>query len=306
MKGFKKKTGITTHPYPLKSIRFRELPKDYNGIVHVWDVDKTYLDTHFSSVKGMTRIPIEFSVDKRAIVGMSEILRGLRWGNGPDYQGVPIFFVTASPVSMRGVLRTKMSLDGIEYDGLLMKDWMACIRGFRPGRLREQLGFKVCALLILRMGHTSAMEFLYGDDTEVDAQAYTLYARLITGKISAGEAESMMSGFGIKKDDRVCILEMLDRLGPVKGRVKKAFIHLEKGHEPSEFNDMGDIVQPVKGAGQLAMALFQHEQITGSAAIRSIEACSTHPRWKVTPKMVNDAINRGLIEPERWEEIKKD
>jgi len=302
VRGLWKKKGPAP-PYPLKVIRLRELPPDYDGVVHIWDVDKTYLDTHFSSVKGMARIPVEFSVDKRAIPGMPQVLRGIRWGNGTDYAGVPIIFVTASPVRMQGVLRTKMTLDGIEYDVLLMKDWMACLRGLRPGRLREQLGFKVCALLSLRAGRTRAMEYLYGDDTEDDAQAYALYARLITGEMSAGEAEAKMEALGIKKDDRRCIIDSLDRLGHVTGRVKQAFIHLEKGADPEEFKSLGDIVRPVRGAGQLAMALFQQRQISRNAAIKAMDACERSLRWRVTDEMKKDAIARGLITREKAEDL---
>ena len=53
--------------YPLAVFNDRDLPRDYAGPVFVWDVDKTYLSTRFSSSSGLARIPIEFSVDKVAI-----------------------------------------------------------------------------------------------------------------------------------------------------------------------------------------------------------------------------------------------
>ena len=301
----RKKLSTDLH-YPLKTFIFRELPADYVDVVHVWDVDKTYLDTHFSSMRGMARIPVEFSVDKHPIAGMPAILRGLRWGGGPAYKGVPIFFVTASPPFMQTVLRHRMTLDGIEYDGLLMKDWAGCIKGLRPGRLREQLGFKVCALLSLRLARPMSWEYLYGDDTEDDARAYALYARLISGDLSAGEMEQVMADNGIKRDDRRCILRLTDRLGYVTGRVHKAFIHLENGHSPESFTGLGDVVVPVHGAVQLAMALFQDGQITLSATKRTILACSGHPRWKLTPSMVEDAIKRGLISAKSWHALEQE
>jgi len=288
-------------PYPLKVVIFRDLPADYRGKVHVWDVDKTYLDTHFSSFRGMARIPVEFSVDKKAIPGMPEILRGLRWGNGETtYTGTPLFFVTASPSAMEGVLRRKMLLDGVEYDGLVMKDWLGCLKQFRPGRLREQLGFKVCALLTLRLIHKHAFEYLYGDDTESDPQAYALYADLLNGDLSAGEAEIRMESLGISKDDRRCVQELLDRLGQVKGRVERAFIHLERGTPPSRYFNLGPVITPVRGAGQLALALYEQRLITMDAVTRTMAACETSPRWRVTQEMVLDAIERGLIHETTW------
>lgn len=87
--------------YPLRINDERVLPDGYDGPVYVWDIDKTYLSTHFSSLHGLARIPLEFAVDKVAIPGMPELLRGLRKGAGPHYAGHPLYFVSASPPSSR-------------------------------------------------------------------------------------------------------------------------------------------------------------------------------------------------------------
>ena len=41
----------------------RRIAPDYAGDVLIWDIDKTYLDTHFSSFRGLLRIPLELAVD---------------------------------------------------------------------------------------------------------------------------------------------------------------------------------------------------------------------------------------------------
>ena len=110
--------------YPLSQDEQREYVNGFDGDVFVWDIDKTYLDTHFSSMKGMARIPVEFAIDKRAIPGMPEVLRGLRRGPGPGFACAPLYFVSASPPQIRGVVQRKMLMDGVEYDGIIFKDWL--------------------------------------------------------------------------------------------------------------------------------------------------------------------------------------
>ena len=110
--------------YPLCEIDNRSLPPDYAGPVFIWDVDKTYLSTHFSSLQGLVRIPVEFPIDKRAIPGMPELVRGLRKGRGAGVACAPLYFITASPPQLRSALENKMLLDGVEFDGITFKDWL--------------------------------------------------------------------------------------------------------------------------------------------------------------------------------------
>jgi hypothetical protein len=77
----------------------RRLPPDYTGDVLLWDIDKTYLDTHFSSWRGLLAIPFDMAVDKRAVPGAVPLLRALRRGPGERSVLVPLYFVSGSPVS---------------------------------------------------------------------------------------------------------------------------------------------------------------------------------------------------------------
>ena len=174
--------------YPLRIHDQRTLPDGYDGPVFVWDIDKTYLATRFSSLQGLSRIPLEFAVDKQAIPAMPEVLRGIRRGPGPGYGCVPLYFVTASPPQLRGVLEHKMILDGVEFDGITFKDWWRIMKQGRPGRFLDQVGFKVCALLEGRRRRPLATEYLFGDDAESDADAFALYASLVHRKTPSSEA----------------------------------------------------------------------------------------------------------------------
>jgi hypothetical protein len=242
--------------YPLSIVDDRALPSGYAGNAFVWDVDKTYLATRFSSVKHLARIPLEFAVDKRAIPGMPEVLRGLRRGPGPGYACAPLYFVSASPPQLRRVLERKMLLDGVEWDGIILKDWAAALQQLRPGRLKEQVGFKVCALLTGRLSRPRATEYLFGDDVEADALAYSLYARLVSGELPALSCDEELRRAGVMADDRRCIAALAERLSE-RGRVAKAFIHLEHGSDPRMFDRFAGLVGAVHGAYQLALALFE-------------------------------------------------
>ena len=155
--------------YPLSFFNHRTPLPRYRGPLLVWDVDKTYLATPFSSVSGLLRIPLEFAIDKTGNPGMAEVLRGLRRGVGKKFRCTPLYFITASPPQLRRVLEHKMLKDGVEQDGLIFKNWMACLWQGKPRRLFDQLGFKLLALLTLRLEYPLASEFLFGDYVECDA-----------------------------------------------------------------------------------------------------------------------------------------
>jgi hypothetical protein len=283
--------------YPLSVFDYRTLPKGYEGPVHVWDIDKTYLSTHFSSLGGLGRIPLEFAVDKEAIPGMPAVLRGLRRGAAPEYACVPLYFVTGSPPFLRSGIEERMLMDGVEYDGIIFKDWMKTLRHRRPGRLKEQVGYKVCALLTGRISRPRAAEYLFGDDVEQDALAFDLYARILEGGISAGETVSRLIEAGVPKADRKNIFTLLDRLPLRRGPVNRIFIHLARSTPPEMFDGYGERVLPVRSSYQLALALYELS-LTDRQTVEQTHAAvfgaadDTEARVR---EEADDALERGLI-----------
>ncbi len=287
--------------YPLSVEDERELPEGYAGPVFVWDIDKTYLATHFSSLKGLARIPIEFAVDKIAVPGMPEILRGLRRGAGPGFACAPLYFVSASPPQLRRVLEHKMLLDGVEFDGITTKDWLKTLRALRPDRLRDHVGFKLCALLSGRQRRPWAKEYLFGDDVEQDAAAFHLYAQILHKEISAGDAEVRMKAEGVRRDDRRCVFSLAARLPVTVGRVKRIFINLTRNTPPAEFARFADLVVPVKGASQLGLALYELGLVDIETVRQAFEAVAGQGglSGESLQALVADARSRGLISAER-------
>ena len=283
--------------YPLEVDDQRTLPDGYVGPVFIWDIDKTYLSTHFSSLQGLSRIPIEFAVDKQAIPGMPEVLRGIRRGRGPGYGCVPLYFVTASPPQLRGVLEHKMILDGVEFDGITFKNWWQIMKKGRPKRLLDHVGFKVCALLEGRQRRPLAREYLFGDDAESDADAFFLYALLLHEKMSYGEARDRLAGTGMREDNQLCALALLDRLPEKRGKVEKIFIHLEKGTPPEKFGRFGPLVVPVKGGFQLCLALFALDLVDEATVLQCRNAvfpAEETPDSEMDARII-DAVDRSLI-----------
>lgn len=294
--------GPAQPSYPLSVEEHRALPSDYRGPVFVWDIDKTYLSTAFSSIRGLARIPIEFAVDKLSIPGMPEVLRALRRGTGPGYGCLPLYFISASPPQMRRVIEHKMLLDGVEPDGITCKDWAGALARFRPGWLREQMGFKLCALLEGRLRRPLADEYLFGDDAEKDPAAFHLYAQIVAAAISPGEAQARMAAEGVDREARQFVFDLVGRLPRLRGRVERIFIHLEKGTPPERFSRLGEIVVPVNGACELALALYEEGLISGEAAR---EACSAAAlgRGDLAERAAARALERGLIRETRLKEL---
>jgi hypothetical protein len=283
--------------YPLQVDDQRTLPDGYTGPVFIWDIDKTYLSTNFSSLQGLSRIPLEFAVDKQAIAGMPECLRGIRRGPGPGYGCVPLYFVSASPPQLRGVLEHKMILDGVEFDGITFKDWWQIMKKGRPKRILDQVGFKVCALLEGRQRRPLATEYLFGDDAESDADAFSLYAGLVHEGMSYGEARDRMADTGMREDNQRCALALLDRLPEKRGKVKKVFIHLETGTPPEQYDRFESLVAPVRGGLQLGLALFALglvDEDTVRQCREAISPASGTPDPELDA-LIADAVDRRLI-----------
>ena len=158
--------------FPIDRASYRDYPAEWKGSVFVCDIDRTYLATRLSSYKGMMRVPFEAAVDKIAIDGMRPLLREIRRGPRSRSRHTPLYFVSASPAQLRPVIERKMLFDGLEFDGTTFKDWLGVVRSGRLGRFREQVGFKLTALLTARRelpagaGEKVARE-LHGEEARV-------------------------------------------------------------------------------------------------------------------------------------------
>ena len=289
--------------FPLDRTDHRQLDGDWSGDVVVCDIDRTYLNTRFSSLAGLTRIPIEFAVDKRDIAGMAALLRELRRGPDPTSRLTPLYFVSASPPQMRPVIEHKMLMDSVEFDGTTFKDWGKVVRSGRLRRLKEQLGFKLTALLTGRVAlPRGAREVLIGDDLESDAQAFCLYADVVAGRVDLDTLPRTLMDLGVSRPDAWGVADLKRLVDDLPHAVRRIYIRLER-QEPDAFAAYWPHLVPCRGALQMALSLWSE----GCVSLQGVSRVADDLRKRrVEPDELAghlvDAGQRQLIAVDRFDE----
>jgi hypothetical protein len=262
--------------------------------IYRWDLDKTYLDTDFQSLRGIVRTATEPAHAKRALPGAAALLRAL--GECPQSR---ITVLSGSPTQMRSVLTEKLRLDGIRFEALVLKDNLGNVRRGRFRALRGQLGYKLPALLRARV-ETPAQEteVLFGDDVEADALIYSLYADAVSGQVGAAEVSRVMERGGAYPDEIDDALASLVRIERSEA-VERIFIRTERGVPSRRMAALGPRVVPIRSWWQAALVLMQ----MGHLGLASVEAVMSRvldgeggDPW-VMGALAQDLLRRGWIEP---------
>ena len=214
----------------IKASNDRKLDDAYDGDVFVWDIDKTYLDTRFSSFRGLLAIPFELAVDKNNVAGTVPLLRALRTGPDPSAPRFsPLFFVSGSPPHLRDVVEKKMTLDGVQFDGITFKDQLGLLLAGRPSAIKEQVGYKLGALLLLRSQLPARVRFcLFGDDVESDMEAFLLFGAVCAG-LRGSKLREELRERGVRWPEIEAVVEAAAALTPEPDPVERVFIHSVKG-----------------------------------------------------------------------------
>ncbi len=254
--------------FPIDRVDHRRLPPDWQGEVLVCDIDRTYLDTRFSSLRGLLRVPLESARSKRAIPGMVAFLKEIRRGPGSASRHTPIHFVSASPAHLRSVLERKMLMDGVEQDGTTFKDWSQVLRRGRFSRLKEQLGFKLTALLTGRRHlPVGAREILVGDDLENDPLAFSLYADIIAGRTPLGRIQKELQRRGVARSDISGIIGLKASLPDVDG-VSRILIRMERFADPQVFKSLAPLLVACRSPCQMAIIAWRDGLISRAGVQR--------------------------------------
>lgn len=285
--------------FPIHRASYRTLDPQWEGEVFVADIDRTYLSTKISSLRGMARIPFETAADKQDIAGMARLFREIRRGPGSDSRETPLFFVSASPAQLRPVIEQKMTLDGIGFDGTTFKNWTKVLRRFTFRRLREQVGFKLTALLSGRAElPPGATENLIGDDLETDPLTYAIYADVLAGRIPAGDLARILVMNGVADSDARAIVSLRRELRPGRG-VRRAFIRMERHHDPDVFQPYAPGIVGCHGAFQMAVAMWKQGSVSADGVVR-VASDLVHrrvPGEDLLARLVN-LCTRALITPD--------
>ncbi len=235
--------------------------------VYRWDLDKTYLRTDFDSALGLLRAAFEGAQSKQNVPGTAGLLRELRRA-GSASEVNRIYFISGSPRQMRPVIEQKLRIDGVQWDGLVLKP---NIENMLRGRLRavkEQIGYKLPVLLESRGGiEPPSPEILFGDDAEWDAFIYSLYGDLIAGRVEGVDLERTLQLARVYPDARARILRALHMVPPFDA-VRRIFINLDRRTPPTHLAPYGRRVVPIYNYFQAALVLGETGELTPEAVIR--------------------------------------
>ena len=260
--------------------------------VYRWDLDKTYLDTDFDSIRGLMRSATEPAVAKRATPGATALARALC-----AHPRNKLRIVSGSPTQMREVLSEKLRLDGIRYDELVLKDSLKHLRKGQVRAIRGQFGYKLPALLRSRVGLGRGVhETLFGDDAEVDALVYSVYADAISGRLRPAQVARILEAAGAYRESIDETMEVMARVS-VAEAVERIFIRIDRGVPPARFEVLGTRVIPVHSWWQGALVLLEAGHIDGVAASEVLKAVvreAGHDVWAIAG-LTQDLVLRGRV-----------
>ncbi len=242
-----------------------DAPAAQQDLQHIfrWDLDKTYLHTEFDTLLDIVRTAVEKPEGKRTVPGAATLIRELR-------AAVPskVTIVSGSPEQMRNTLEAKLRLDGIQWDEFVLKPSLKNILRFRFKALRDQVGYKLPALLAARTRAPShVVETLFGDDAEADALVYSLYADILGDRLGDKLLTAVMEHAGAYPDaisETIRLANEVERTDPVR----RIFIHLDRRSEPGFFGRYGDRVVPVINYFQASLALVGDGVLSPAASLR--------------------------------------
>jgi hypothetical protein len=238
-------------------------PVEPARLVYRWDLDKTYLRTDFDTVRDLLSRAFERAKDKHTVPGASALLREIR-ATGPH----GLYILSGSPEQMRRVLEAKLRLDGIRWDGFTLKPSLRNLLRGHFGFLRDQVGFKLGALLSAREALPAAFdEILFGDDAEADAFVYSLYADLCAGRIGVDVLVRVLAQTSAIEEDRDRLLRSATRITR-RDHCLRIFIHLDRISPVDRFAAYGIRVCPFYNYFQAAAVLLELGAIDARAVLR--------------------------------------
>lgn len=259
--------------------------------IYRWDLDKTYLQTDFDTLRDLLRTALQKAHEKVAVPGASALIRELA-ANGDSR----LCIVSGSPRQMRTVLEEKLKLDGVKWDELVLKDNVGNLLRGRFRALRGQLGYKLPVLLESRASAPlEAEEVLFGDDAEADAFIYSLYADMVAGRVDERVLTQVLEAGGVYPDDAQRVYAAWKKI-PVADPVRRIFIHLDRLTPPARFAAYGPRVVPVFNYFQAALVLMADGHLGAHQVIKiAVEMVQTAGHNIITlSNSFQDLMRRGL------------
>jgi hypothetical protein len=266
-------------------------PEEVRRIVR-WDLDKTYLRTDFASFGKLLRTALQRAEQKVSFPGAPMLMRELR------AQGGWISIISGSPRQMRKVLEQKLRLDGVDWDEFILKPSLSNLMRGRFRALRDQIGYKLPALLASRNASGKVLpEMLFGDDAEADAFIYSLYGDLLAGRIGGERLAEILEAADLYEDQRRAIADQLTTLAPADS-VQRIFIHLERHSPPARFAPYGRRVVPIYNYFQASLVALADGVLPASSVLKVAIDMVTHAGYgpAALAHSFQDLLRRGYAE----------
>lgn len=238
--------------------------------VYVWDLDKTYLDTSHASVREVWRTLAEKAFQKKNVPGTGSLVRALKqaWQEERGQKAFPIYFITASPPQMEAKIKDKLELDEILPLGAFYKDNFKNLKPSRLWRLKKQVGFKLQALLQLRMRlRGDVRQVFWGDDSESDAVIYSLYSDICARRWPEKDLLTILRGLHVVGEQTEVILDLQSQI-PVHDPVEKIYINLATDTDPEYYLKFGRRLIATYNTFQAALDLMQDQRLPVEQVIR--------------------------------------
>jgi len=279
-------------------------------VTHIarWDLDKTYLRTEFDSLRDILRTALERPDEKRTNPGASTLLREM------VRAGIRVHILSGSPEQMRRRLEDKLRLDGITWDTFTLKPNLQNLLRLRFRAVRDQLGYKLPALVKARAavgeGAESAAachETLFGDDAEADAYVYSLYADIVAGRVTEDVLARVLERGRVYDDVAAETLEIVRGIEPVDA-VERILIHLEQQTPPDDFRTYGPRVVPFYNYLQAAFVLHEDERLAPGGVLRVAVELVTEHRFDgdALARSYLDLARRGHLRGARVDDIARE
>jgi hypothetical protein len=266
-------------------------------VIYRWDLDKTYLKSDFESLRKMMRVPFERAEDKIDEPGVVALMRALRASARAEGRKVFVYFISASPPQIGRAIREKLTLDGIEIDGIIFKDQLQHLVRGRFRFLREQIGFKLAELLKARLAAPpGAAEYLFGDDWESDSLCYSLYADVVSGHLDNQGLGDILVRLRIDPA-RLVEIRALARRVNAENAVRRIFINLERRTPPGRFRAFGTRLVPTFNYFQTALVLHEEGMVPLAAVVavgHSLIDRAAYTRGQLRNSL-DDLVRRGHL-----------
>jgi hypothetical protein len=268
-----------------------------------WDLDKTYLRTEFDSLRDLVRTAFERADQKRANPGAATLLREM------GRAGIRVHILSGSPEQMRHRLEDKLRLDGIVWDSFTLKPNLRNLLRLRFRAMRDQLGYKLPALLharaaVAESGDPGSRETLFGDDAEADAYVYSLYADFLAGRIGEDVILRVLERGRVYEDVVAATMDAARAVDHAEV-VERILIHLDQQTPPDDFRTYGQRVVPFYNYLQAAFVLHEDGWLGADGVLRVAVELVTEHRFDgdALARSYLDLVRRGHLRGTKVEAI---